>query len=224
MTNARMGFAGIASLAALALIGTPVLHYSQAYAQRQSVRLASLPDASPRQAPMDVAKVTGMLASWPDNPKDAAMKLMSKYGGPNEATASTLTWYNNGPWKRTILFRDEIPHEFPKHHTDFLQQFIDYRVPTGKFSDLAKYDGSVICERTKGEISARCDKEEMNMLALNLANDIVTGKRNVSEARKFYGMAAMAFMKGEAPPYTQSFQFSVPIGQTADPDHAMKMQ
>ena len=41
--------------------------------------------------------------------------------------------------------------------------------------DLARFDGSVIVERTRGEIGARCDKEEMNYLALNLAHDIVTG-------------------------------------------------
>lgn len=224
MKSAWVGYGGLAVLAAVASIGAPVLIHSQAHAQRPSVRLAKRQDAVPHQAPMDPAKIRELLNDWPDEPKEAAAKLMAKYGGPNEATASTLTWYNNGPWKRTILFRHEIPHEFPMHHTDFLQQFIDYRVPPGKFSDLAKYDRSVTCERTKGEISARCDKEEMNMLALNLANDIMTGKRSVSDARKFYGMTAMAFMKGEIPPYTQSFQFSVPSGQTADPDHALKMQ
>jgi len=31
---------------------------------------------------------------------------------------------------------------------DFVQQFIDYRVPIHKFDDLTAYDGSVIAERT----------------------------------------------------------------------------
>ncbi len=46
-----------------------------------------------------------------------------------------------------------------------------------KYEDLAMFDGSVIVERTKDEISARCDKEEMNLLALNLANDVAAGKK-----------------------------------------------
>ncbi|MEX2153654.1 MAG: hypothetical protein WD825_09970 [Gemmatimonadaceae bacterium] len=58
-----------------------------------------------------------------------------------------------------------MPHSFPKPHTDLLEQFIDYRVPVDKYDELAAYDGSVIVERTKGEISARCDKEAMNFLA-----------------------------------------------------------
>ena len=55
-----------------------------------------------------------------------------------------------------MLSRDEVPHAFPAPHTDFLEQFIDYRVPVEMFSKLAEYDGSVIAERTKGELSARC--------------------------------------------------------------------
>lgn len=65
----------------------------------------------------------------------------------------------------------------------FVQQFIDYRVPIHKFDDLAAYHGSVIAERTSGEISARCDKEEMNLLALNLANDVVKGTKSVEQGR-----------------------------------------
>lgn len=134
-----------------------------------------------------------------------------------------LVWNNNGPWKRTFLFKEEVPHDFPKPHTDLLQQFIDYRAAVDKFDDLAQYDGSVIVERTKGEMSARCDKEEMNFLALNLANDVATGKKTVEEARKHYAKAAMAFMNGEKDPYTQELKFTVSKGDTGDRDMPAKM-
>jgi hypothetical protein len=39
----------------------------------------------------------------------------------------------------------------------------------------------VVADRTKGEVMARCDMEEMNFLSLNLVHDIVTGKRTVEE-------------------------------------------
>jgi len=58
----------------------------------------------------------------------------------------------------------------------------------------------------------------MNFLALNLANDIVTGKRNVEQARQFYAETVREFMRGEKPAYTQGFQFDVPHGGTGDPD------
>jgi hypothetical protein len=51
------------------------------------------------------------------------------------------------------------------------------------FGRLAEFDGSVIAERTAGEVSARCHDEHANFLALNLMHDIVTGAKNVEEAR-----------------------------------------
>lgn len=172
---------------------------------------------------VSTGQVKQITSKWSAKPKEVANAMIKKYGNPNEATVNLLIWYNNGPWKRTILFKEEIPHDFPKHHTDLLQQFIDYKVPVDKFSDLAQYDGSVIVERTKGEISARCDKEEMNFLALNLANDVATGSKTIEEARMYYAKAAMAFMKGEKDPYTQGLKFTVAHGGTADPDMPAKM-
>lgn len=161
-----------------------------------------------------------IVAGWPATPQEVARKTMAKYGAPNEVTATMLVWHNNGPWKRTIIYRDEVPHDFPKAHTDLLEQFIDYKVPLGKYDDIARYDGSVVVERTKGEMSARCDKEEMNFLALNLAHDVATGRRTVDDARQFYAQTAMATMKGEMPPYVQRLQFE-PSRGTADPDKPM---
>lgn len=163
------------------------------------------------------------ISEWPAKPQEVANAMMDKYGPPDQITTDILVWNNNGPWKKTILFKEEVPHDFPKAHTDLLQQFIDYKTPVDKFDDLAEYDGSVIAERTKGEISARCDKEEMNFLALNLANDVATGKKTVDEARKYYARAAMAFMNGEKDPYTQELKFTVSKGGTGDRDMPAKM-
>lgn len=159
-----------------------------------------------------------IVANWPATSREVATVVVAKYGPPDEATPTMLVWQKRGPWKRTMLSRDPVMHNFPGPHPDLLEQVIDYRVPPEKFSELAAYDGSVIVERTKGELSARCDKEEANFLALNLANDIVTGKRNVQEARRFYADTIKALMAGEKPPYTQGFQFTLPQAATADPD------
>jgi hypothetical protein len=172
-------------------------------------------------APLETGKARSaqaILEDWPAKPKEVGQLMIGKYGAPDEATPRIFRWHGNGGWKRTILYREEVPHNFPAPHTDLLEQVIDYRVPPDKFDELAAYDGSVIVERTKGEMSARCDKEEMNFLALNLANDIVTGKRSVEEARQFYAQTAMAFKQGRKDPYTQRLQFQVPQSGTADPD------
>src|SRR5687767_7904145 len=164
-----------------------------------------------------------IVSIWPMKPKEAVNELIAKYGAPDEITNNLVIWNNNGPWKRTIVYKEEVRHDFPMAHTDLLEQFINYKVPVGKYDDLAKYDGSVIVERTKGEISARCDKEEMNFLALNLAHDVATGKRSVEDARSYYARAAKEFKEGKKDPYTQGLKFAVSASNTGDPDLPAKM-
>jgi hypothetical protein len=84
------------------------------------------------------------------------------------------------------------------------------------------YDGSVTVSRTNGTISARCDNEAMNILALNLAYDIINTNKNVNQARSDYGMHAMAFMKGEKPAYTQNLNFNGDKS-APDPDQPLDM-
>lgn len=163
-----------------------------------------------------------VVEGWPKASKEAAMQMIAQYGPPSAADAKHLQWNNNGPWKYTIVHRDPSPHNFPMKHEDVLEQGIDYRVPPGKFSDLAFYDGSVHARRTKGEVSAMCDKEPMNFLAINLANDIVSGKASVDEARQTYGKIAMAFMKGEKHAYTQGLAFERQKVAAGDPDQPLK--
>jgi len=113
---------------------------------------------------------------------------------------------------------EEIPHNFPKPHMDMLLQSTDYPVPPDKFDALAAYDGSVIAERTKGELAARCDMEEANFLALNLAHDIVTGIRSVAQARQFY---AEVMQEKRPTEYLEGLRFQVPRTAQGDPDRQL---
>lgn len=167
----------------------------------------------------DTDTVNAITHDWPAMSKKSAEQMIQKYGTPNEAIPSRLIWYNNGPWKRTIVYRDEVPHNFPQPHSDTLENFIDYQVPVEKFSELAKFDGSVIVERTKGEVSARCDMEAANILALNLMHEIVTGKLTADQAREKYSEQTAAFVMNRAAPYAEQLQFEVPKGNTRDSDH-----
>lgn len=119
-----------------------------------------------------------------------------------------LVWHNNGPWKKTIIHKEPVQHNFPMQHLDLLEQFVDYSVPADKYDELAQYDGSVVVARTVGKISARCDKEEANFLALNLANDISLGKKSVEEARTYYPRAIKEMMHGKMDPYLQKLHFT----------------
>ena len=176
----------------------------------------------PATSTVEKGVVDKYLAGWKQKPREVAKTMIGKYGLPHEATAQRLIWHNNGPWKVTALANEEIPHDFPMPHHDMLFQAIDYRVAdSSKVDALFRYDGSVIVERTKGELAARCDKEEANFLAINLAHDVVTGKRTVDDARKFYSDSIAMMMKGKPGDYLQGFRFKLPTGNQGDRDKPM---
>jgi len=165
------------------------------------------------------ADAKSTIAKWPEVSRMVAQMMIDKYGQPHGVTPDMLVWKNNGPWKRTIVSRETVQHNFPTPHPDLLEQFINYKVPVDKYDDMAAYDGSVILERTKGEMSARCDAEGANFLAINLGNDVATGKRTTEQARAYYTQAMKTFKEtGQMDPYMKGFVFTVPTGGTEDPD------
>lgn len=150
-----------------------------------------------------------VINDWPETAKKAANAMLDEYGQPDGVTSSMLIWNNTGPFNKTIVYKEEVDHDFPMPHKDVLEQFVYYEVPAEKFDELAKYDGSVIVERTKGVMSARCDKEAANYLALNLAHDIVNDQLTVEQARQMYADVIMQMLQDEKHPYVQDLRFQV---------------
>ncbi len=170
---------------------------------------------------MTVDEVEATIERWPDAPKMIAEKMVEQYGPANEGTPTKLFWYRNGPWKRTELTSDVVLHDFPSPHSDFLTQYIDYRVPVEMFSLIGEYDGSCLVDRTSGEVGARCDSEAANIVTLNLMHDLITGKTTVPEARQTYADNVVGYTLGRSAPYAERLQFDIPAGGTEDPDEAI---
>ncbi len=154
---------------------------------------------------------------WPKASQMAVKEVTEKYGEPNGITENELIWTDAGVWKKIRISKEETKHNFPVEHTDMMQMTIQYDVPQDKMDELGQYDGSVTFDRTQGLMSARCDLEANNFLALNLANDIITDKKTVEEARKAYADIVKEMMNGGKPEYQQKLVFSSQ-GNTADPD------
>ncbi len=171
------------------------------------------------QDTMSTMSADNIIGKWPADAAKAAKKVVEKYGQPDTASGAMLVWHNKGPYKRITATRTPDMHRFPVPHPDSMEQTVRYRVPVDKIDDLARFDGSVTVDRTRGEMAARCDLEGNNNLALNLAHDIVTGKRTVAEARAYYGRAIKRF-KGKMvmDPYMKKITFNTMRGMTADPD------
>lgn len=183
--------------------GTLAGHTTQAQAQGK--------DEKAQAAEPTRKSVSKLIQDWPQTSRLAVRQMMEKYGAPDEATPTRVIWFDNGPWKRTVVTNEPTDHDFPMPHQDVMEQVIDYQVPPHRVDELAAYDGSVYVDRTRGEMSARCDAEAANFIALNLAHDIIEDKRSVEEARKEYADLVVAHMtKEKAVPYAEKLTFDAP--------------
>jgi len=154
---------------------------------------------------------------WPEESREAAQLVLDAHGDPDEVTDTQLLWHDTGGWKRIIATKAFHEHRFPAPHIDCVESVLNYHVPPEKATELAVFDGSVMVDRTAGEISARCHDEQANFLALNLAHDIVTGSRTPREARDYYAEEFLNARRKGPTPYMDGLRFT-PKTDTKDPD------
>ncbi len=158
------------------------------------------------------------VSAWPERPRLAVKEMTEKYGVPTEVGSETIVWYNAGPYKRIMVTKKEIPHNFPSPHMDFLEHTVSYNVPINKISDLITFDASMTINKTQGEMSARCDLEGHNILTLNLARDIIMGSKTVQEARVAFGTNVVEDLLGKHQPYIDKLQFTPQTENVLFPD------
>lgn len=176
-------------------------------AEVRSSTEASEVSSSTSAAAASSAPSLAVLSGWGEEAGLVARRVAAKYGSPDETTAEGLVWRRRGPWKRILVRRDAVSREFPVSHSEYLEQTISYAVPAEKFAELAKFDGGLLADRGRGELTARSDREEANILALNLADEISRGKRSVDDARKFAKLTLSAASAGKESAYTQGLLF-----------------
>jgi hypothetical protein len=180
--------------------------------------LTGLPAWAAAPAQADQATVVDLIKDWPQEAKAAAEEMLRKYGAPQEATATHLRWQDNRPWTRTVVHKAAVEHDFPAKHTDVLEQVVPYRVPLNFFEALATFNGSVVADRTRGELAAHCDREQTNILALNLAHDIIRGQKTVAQAREAMGTGLREIAAGRIPDDARELRLGPPQGDLRDPD------
>lgn len=173
--------------------------------------------------PVPDSALEEVTAKWPAPSKEAISAMKSKYGQPTSVSEDMVVWGQTAPFNRTVVFKEQINHLFPVQHSDVLMQTISYRVPLDKVGQLAEFDGSLMVDRTKGVISARNSKEEMNILSLNLADKIVKGEMTVEQARREYKTNAEALMAGRTNDMITKLRFKSD-SNTSDPDSLMQSQ
>ena len=170
------------------------------------------PDEPRMDGPKDASS---LIVSWPENTKVTAQYLTDKYGPPDAATDARLVWNDHGQWSQITLFREGVSDNFPTTHQNIVENTIHYDVPREKAGELIKFDSALTVNRISGTLSARSDSESANILALNLADEIVRGKRDVDSARDFMRDTLRKSLAGKSSPYMDHLLFPI-----ADRDQA----
>jgi hypothetical protein len=71
------------------------------------------------------------------------------------------------PWAHRCL-KVVYNHNFLAPHIDAVESVIDYGLPVNKVPPFAEFDGSVVVDRTPGDVSAGGHDEQAHFLALEL--------------------------------------------------------
>jgi hypothetical protein len=161
--------------------------------------------------------VRNIITAWPEDSRESAYGIIRVYGEPNEATQSMLIWYHNGPWKRTVVYRETVKHNFPLPHVECVEQVVNCLVPMEKACELVAFNGSISFNCTRGELSAFGHDEPSNLLSLNLAHDIIMDKKDFNKARRLYIESMVAYKQSKPVPYMEKLQF-VQENDTTDLD------
>ncbi|MFA7614258.1 MAG: hypothetical protein WCY48_08475 [Candidatus Caldatribacteriota bacterium] len=156
-----------------------------------------------------------LAAGWPQSSIVAAKELITKYGNPTETTSDQLIWRNFAPFKEIIVHKNLYSSYFPLLHQNPVEHVIDYKASPDRISNVWNYNGSVVLNRTKGEMSAFGPNEEMNVLSMNLTHKIMTGEIDEDRAKVIHGQETLDFLNGEKTSLTQSLIFGSQIN-TAD--------
>jgi hypothetical protein len=142
-----------------------------------------------------------IVRDWPERARVAAQALIEKYGPPQIADADSLTWVGNRPWDDTVVRRDAPAGQI-------LRQSIHYPVALSKLAALRGLGGRVELDSSSGELSSYADDESLNFLALNLADEVVSGKLTPDRARERYARTRELAQAGKSSPYTKGFLFT----------------
>ncbi|MBI2386394.1 MAG: hypothetical protein HYV14_10320 [Elusimicrobia bacterium] len=147
-------------------------------------------------------------AGWSEKSRLAARLLIARYGAPDVVGTSRLVWHGNGPWKRTIV-RD-LPRPYAGHAGEelgVLEQTVAYNLSPEQASSLAGFSPLLTADAAAMEMTCRADREEINFLRLNLANDILLRVITPPDARAAYARILELEGAGKTTPYLLELRF-----------------
>lgn len=147
-------------------------------------------------------------AGWGEKPRLAARLLLARYGPPDSVGSSRLMWHGNGPWKRTIV-RD-LPRPYAGAEGEDLgviEQTVAYKLTPERAPEASAFSPRLAVDPARMEMSSRSDREEVNFLRLNLANDVVLGALTAPQAADAFEKTLALEAAGKDTPYMRGLAF-----------------
>ena len=105
-------------------------------------------------------------------PVEYSKFLEKHFGDPDEFTNEQTVWHNIDGFKRVVCRDEYILHCCPAPHYDFVYSYIDLEIDEDLSDELAKCSGSILIDRPKNEVGARCGSLTANAVTLNFCLDV----------------------------------------------------
>lgn len=144
-------------------------------------------------------RIEAHLRTWYDSPRREAERLIERYGPPDDIAPVLATWRGREPFKWIAVHGDSPD--------SYLEQAVGYQATPQAREALSRFGHGVRYSPEAEELSAKSNSEWLNFLALNLANEIATGRRTPDDAGKFFARTARLAQFGKAPAYIEKLMF-----------------
>jgi hypothetical protein len=113
-----------------------------------------------------------------------------------------LRWNGPSPWKRIVIQNEP---QSP------LEEVVTFSVSAKKLAALARFPHGLRFYPSEGALGARGKRESFNLLSLNLANEIATGKITPEEANRYFVKTIRLNEAGKSSPYMERLLFKTRI-------------
>ncbi|MFI5361417.1 MAG: hypothetical protein ACHQ49_05565 [Elusimicrobiota bacterium] len=161
---------------------------------------------APFDAPQRAGLAEKIISGWAAPSRLAAAKTIDQYGPPDALSESALGWKRRGVWKRIVVRNGEGAGG----RAD-LEVTVACRTPETRRRALEAFDKGVRLSADAGELSARSTGESLDILALNLADEILRGARDPGDASEVYDRTVELAASGLSSPYMKTLLF--PTGE-----------
>ncbi|MBI3299437.1 MAG: hypothetical protein HYZ75_14820 [Elusimicrobia bacterium] len=147
------------------------------------------------------------IEDWAPMAAMSARRLLEQYGAPDEVRPEFMVWRGKDRWQRITAWN--IPEPYPQgDDIGFVEHAVEYPPLTpAQLVNLSAFDSRLMYYGLVQTLAARSDREEVNILRLNLADDVLAWRVTPEQARQRYGEILNLEAAGKSSPYMSKLRF-----------------